>query len=56
MNISRINSKEEYLSSVRMNISRIDHLGNEEEYLLPVRVNISRINCPGQIGMTTTGY
>ena len=45
MNISRINSKEEYMSSVRLNISRIDHLGKEEGYSLPVRVNISRIKC-----------
>ena len=48
MNISRIKSKEEYPSSARMNISRIDYLGNEEEYPLPVRVSISRINCLGK--------
>ena len=56
MNISRINSKEEYLSSVKMNISRINHLGNEEEYPLPVRVNISRINCLKKVGIIAIGY
>ena len=56
MSISRINSKEEYLSSIRMNISRINHLGIEEEYPLRVRVNISRINYRGEIGITTTGH
>ena len=47
--MSRINSMEEYLSSVRMNVSRIDHHGKKEEYLLLVRVTISRINCRGEI-------
>ena len=42
MNISRINSKEEYSSSVRTIISRIDHLGTEG-HPSPVRVNISRM-------------
>ena len=42
--MSRIDSEEEYLSSVRMNISRIDHLGKGAKYSLPVRVNISRID------------
>ena len=30
MNISRIDSKEEYPSSIRMNISRIDYLGKHK--------------------------
>ena len=54
--MSRINSKEEYPSSARMNISRIYHLGNEEGYLLPIRVNVSRIKCQGETRITTIGY
>ena len=64
-----MDSEEKYLSSVRMNIPRIDHMGKnrnyiyllldripKREYLSPVRMNILRIDSKGKVGFTTTGY
>ena len=69
MNISRIDSEEEYPLSVRINISSIDCRGenrnyiyqlldriSKREYLSLVRMNISRIDSEGKVGFTTTGY
>ena len=57
------------MSLVKMNISRIDHLGKNRNYInqlldrIPkreypssVKMNISRIDSGGEVGFTTTGY